>query len=158
VNYQCNDSFAWINKIPNRKQLMYHVHFKEGYENIFYRDVENGQWIEEDLGFTYLAKQVGEQICRQYASLPHVPKLLHWEYQPDKNSLGAFGYFQYRNFNHTLYEIYNAGHRYLYTLMLDNSGNWQVMGTNTEIKKAGNSDFIHEVIAVLKQHCTNARY
>jgi hypothetical protein len=158
VNYQCNESFAWINKIPNRKQLMYHVHFKEGYENIFYRDVETGNWIEEDLGFTYLAKQVGEQINRHYPSLPHAPKILQWEYHPENGVLNAFGYFQYRNFNHTLYEIYNMAHRYLYTLMLDNSGTWQVMGTDAEIKKAGTSDFIHEVIAVLNQHYTNARH
>jgi hypothetical protein len=86
------------------------------------------------------------------------PKYLQWEYHPENGVLNAFGYFQYRNFNHTLYEIYNMAHRYLYTLMLDNSGTWQVMGTDAEIKKAGTSDFIHEVIAVLNQHYTNARH
>src|SRR6476620_4349543 len=38
---------------------MYFVNFPDGYQNIFFSDAETGEWIEEDLGNTQLAKEVG---------------------------------------------------------------------------------------------------
>ena len=75
------ESFAWVTEIPNRHHNMFKVIFKNGYENIFFTDVETGLWVEEDMGFTQLAQDIGAQI-RDFARNPiHVPKILTWHKQ-----------------------------------------------------------------------------
>ena len=44
-------------EVPHRQHNMYKIIFDNGYENVFYTDVESGKWIEEDLGFTQLAEK-----------------------------------------------------------------------------------------------------
>ena len=56
------ETFAWVTEISHRNHNMFKVSFKNEYENIFYTDVETGRWMEEDLGFTRLAEDVGKQI------------------------------------------------------------------------------------------------
>ena len=48
-----------IEEIYHPIHQMVHVIFEDGYENIFFTDIETGQWIEQDMGATALAKAVG---------------------------------------------------------------------------------------------------
>ena len=53
---------AQVTKIDHPYHQSYHVLFEDGYENIFFTDVETGNWIEEDLGETTLAANFGTKL------------------------------------------------------------------------------------------------
>jgi len=53
---------AKVTAIDHPYQQVYHVLFDDGYENIFFTDVETGNWIEEDLGETALAASFGTKL------------------------------------------------------------------------------------------------
>ena len=61
VNF--NDSPTLVNycKVKHRYHGMYRVWIGE-YSNTFFRDVDSGNWVEEDLGFTELAQEFRKNI------------------------------------------------------------------------------------------------
>ncbi len=140
---------AWFEEIYNRRHCMYKVYFENGYENIFYTDVETGRWIEEDLGFTELANQVGSQI-RSFMRQPvHVPKVLTWHKQYMDDRLVSFGFVSFLKGNHKMYEIYSHNKKYMYTLVEMENDEWQIMGNETMNIKKIDTVFIQHVIHVL---------
>ena len=138
---------AWITEIPHRHHSMYKVEFESGYENIFYTDVETGNWIEEDMGFTNLAIQVGEEIKKLRKHTIHVPKLLTWHKQYVDGRLVVFGFFSFLKGSHKMYEVYGNNKKYLYTLVCMENQEWQIMG-NANLSVA-------KIDAELVQHITN---
>lgn len=142
-------------EVPHRQHNMYKVIFQNGYENVFYTDVETGEWIEEDLGFTQLAIQIGKQIKATLQNPYHVPKLLTWHKQVNDNRVILFGFFNYMKGHHKMYEIYDCRSKYLYTLVEMEEDNWQILG-NTNVVN-GNIDplFVQMVTRILPLYSSN---
>src|SRR5438045_3011528 len=59
LKFEDTTSKVIIEEIYNPIHKMVHVIFEDGYENVFFTDIETGEWIEQDLGFTSLARAVG---------------------------------------------------------------------------------------------------
>jgi hypothetical protein len=151
------ETLAWVSEIVHRHHTMYKVSFKNGYENIFYTDVETGKWIEEDLGFTILAHEVGKQIKSFMKNPIHVPKLLTWHKQYINDKLVCFGFFNFMNGNQKFYQIYNANKKYMYTLVDMDNNEWQILGNSSIIGNHIDSAFVRQVIEILPLYTANAR-
>jgi len=151
------ETLAWVSEIVHRHHTMYKVSFKNGYENIFYTDVETGKWIEEDLGFTTLAHEVGKQIKSFMRNPIHVPKLLTWHKQYIKDKLVCFGFFNFMNGNQKFYQIYNANKKYMYTLVDMDNNEWQILGNTSIVGTHIDSAFVRQVIQILPLYTANAR-
>jgi hypothetical protein len=143
------ETIAWITEIAHRHHSMYKVEFESGYANIFYTDVESGQWIEEDLGFTILSQQVGEEIKKLLKNPIHVPKLLTWHKQYVGSRLISFGFFNFRKGSHRMYEIYNSNKKYLYTLVEMHNSDWQIMGNSNLVINSVDTDFVDHITRIL---------
>lgn len=151
------DSFAWVTEIPNRHHSMFKVIFKNGYENIFFTDVETGMWVEEDMGFTELAQDIGEQIKDFLKSPIHVPKLLTWHRQEIDDEMLSFGFFNFRKDKYKMYEIYNANRKYMYTLVEMDNEEWQILGNNSLAVKNIDPLFVEKIIQILPLYWANVR-
>ncbi|MBC7535580.1 MAG: hypothetical protein H7258_07810 [Ferruginibacter sp.] len=151
------ESFAWITEVSNRNHNMFKVIFRNGYENIFFTDVETGKWVEEDMGFTQLARDIGGQIKNFVRNPIHVPKLLTWHKQANDNDVLYFGFFNFMKDKYKMYEIYNSSRRYMYTLVEMDNEEWQIMGNNTASLKNVDPLFIEQVIQILPLYWLNAR-
>lgn len=151
------ESSAWVSEIVHRHHNMYKVSFKDGYENIFYTDVETGYWIEEDLGFTTLAAEVGKQIRGFMRNPIHVPKLLTWHKQSINDKLVCFGFFNFMNGSQKFYQIYNANKKYMYTLVDMDNDEWQILGHSNNLNRYIDTSFVHQVIQILPLYAANAR-
>lgn len=150
------ETFAWVTEIVHRHHNMYKVSFKDGYENIFYTDVETGMWIEEDLGFTELAVEVGFQIKSFMRNPIHVPKLLIWHRQLIDEKPICFGFFSFMNGNQKFYQIYNSNKKYMYTLVDMDNDEWQILGSSASVATRIDTGFVHKVIQILPLYTTNA--
>ena len=151
------ETLAWVTEIVHRHHNMYRVSFKDGYENIFYTDVETGQWIEEDLGFTMLAEDIGKQIKSFMRNPIHVPKLLTWHKQYINGKLLSFGFFNFMNGSQKFYQIYNANKKYMYTLVDMDNNEWQILGNSSILGSQVDSVFVRQVIDILPLYTANAR-
>ena len=151
------ETFAWFSEIVHRHHNMYKITFKNGYENIFYTDVETGKWIEEDLGFTILAHDVGLQIKTFMKNPIHVPKLLTWHKQFINNKLICFGFFNFMNSNQKFYQIYNANKKYMYTLVDMENNEWQILGNSSILGGKVDSFFIQQVIEILPLYTASTK-
>lgn len=157
LNVDGAESFAWVTEIPNRHHNMFKVIFKNGYENIFFTDVETGKWIEEDLGFTELAAEIGTQIKTLSRNPIHVPKILTWHKQVTDDGILCFGFFNFMKEKYKMYEIYNASRKYLYTLVEMDNEEWQLLGSSTGSIEHIDPVFIEQVIQILPLYWANAR-
>lgn len=151
------DTTAWIMEISNRHHNMFKVCFSNGYENIFFTDVETGRWIEEDLGFTDLAQVVGRHLRPFLKSPVHVPRVLVWHHQVYDKKILNFGFFCYNKGKHKLYEIYGANRKYLYTLMDMENDEWQILGNSTISINRIDPVFVEQVIQILPLYSEDYR-
>jgi hypothetical protein len=151
------ETFAWVTELQNRNHNMFKVIFKNGYENIFFTDVESGMWIEEDLGFTSLAHEIGNQI-RNFVKHPiHVPKILTWHKQVTDNNIFIFGFFNFMKDKYKMFEIYNKNKKYLYTLVEMENEEWQILGNNSVPLQNIDREFVQQVIQILPLYWANAK-
>lgn len=151
------ENLAWAAEIANRQHSMFRISFKDGYENIFYTDIESGRWIEEDMGYTELAEKVGGQV-RTFARTPlHVPKLLTWHKQLVNNKLISFGFYSYTNGNQKFYQIFNENKKFLYTIVDMDTDEWEILGNPLSINSRIDTGFIHHVIEALSLYAAKAK-
>jgi hypothetical protein len=155
VNTEGKESIAWITEIPHRHHAMYKVEFESGYENIFFTDVESGGWIEEDLGFTALAIQVGKEIQKLMRNPFHVPKALTWHKQYENNKLVSFGFIHFMKGSHKMYEVYNSNKKYMYTLADMGNDEWQIMGNATLAIHRIDAAFVQRIIQIFPLYNSN---
>jgi hypothetical protein len=157
LQYYGEEITAMAIEIQNRHHHMFKVVFDNGYENIFFTDVETGQWLEEDLGFTALAKEVGKQVKLYSGNLFHVPRMLTWHRQLINDEPICFGFFNYMKDKYKMYEIYHVNKKYLYTLVEMDNDEWQILGNNMQV--LGNIDryFVEQVIQILPLYWANSR-
>lgn len=136
-------------KVMPFRNNMFRVQFENGYENIFYTDVETGAWIEEDLGYTQLAALVGEQINKSFHYPVHVPKILTWQYYQQDLGNKIFGYYNYKMGGCNMFEIYNSNKKYLFTLSENHKNEWQILVTNFNKMCHLNLDLLSQVTSAL---------
>jgi len=147
---------AMVTEIVHRHHSMFKVLFNDGYENVFYTDVESGRWIEEDLGFTHLAYLVGQQIKTFMKNPYHVPKILTWHKQYVDHKLVSFGFFNFMKGRHKMYEIYNSNKKYMYTLVDMDNEEWQILGNSNLVISKIDPIFVQQVIEILPLYSANA--
>lgn len=143
------ETFGSVSRVSNKMHNMFKIVFKDGYENIFYTDVETGQWIEEDLGFTELAMKMGNQIKQFIKSPVHVPKVLVWHKEDNKSNFFKFGFFCFRKGRFKMYEIYNFNKKYMFTLVDMQNDEWQILGNSAVPTNKIDPQFIDSIIRVL---------
>jgi len=144
--------YAWATEVGHRHRGIYRVLFSDEYENIFYRDVETGRWVEEDLGHTALAQQVGHRIAWKMGNPIHVPKLLNWHRSERDGKEFSFGFTWLIKDGCKLYEIYNEGRKYLYSLVESREGDWQITGNPDIMTGNIDKDFLTGVIEALPSY------
>lgn len=147
---------ASVTEVSHRHHSMFKVLFGNNYENVFYTDVETGKWIEEDLGFTQLASQVGEQIKKIMKNPYHVPKILTWHKQFVDHKLVSFGFFNFMKGRHKMYEIYSNNKKYMYTLVDMDNEEWQILGNSNLVISKIDPIFVQQVIEILPLYSANA--
>lgn len=156
-NIDGTETFGSVSRISNKMHNMFRIAFKDGYENIFYTDVETGKWIEEDLGFTDLARQVGNQIGRFIKTPVHVPKLLVWHKDSVENKTYNFGFFCFSKGRFKMYEIYNRNKKYMYTLVDMQNEEWQILGNGSTSVNNIDPFLINHIIQVLPLYSEDLR-
>ncbi len=108
---------AQVTEVENLFQTQYHVLFGDGYQNIFFTDVESGAWIEEDLGETDLAVSFGKRIFQVDGPQEISGKSLTWCRAAYARQLMCFGFHTYRKQGKNYFEIYADNRKFLFTLV-----------------------------------------
>lgn len=143
------NGFACVQEIGPRCQRIYSVLFSNEYQNIFYKDVESGEWIEEDLGYTELAARLGTAITNVTENSIHVPKLLIWHTESDSNTNFTFGFTSLMEHDQRQYEIYGGNKKYLFTLAESEEDNWQILGNSGLINGKLDPEFVFRIVDAL---------
>jgi hypothetical protein len=136
---------AEISEIFHPMHWMFHVHFNDGYENIFFSDVETGKWVEQDLGFTPLAELVGKKIESHIPKDNVVRKSLNWYHEEYGGRSINFGYHLFIVDGFYTYEIFAANKRYMFTLVKVNNELWQLFKVPGMAGWNYNEDYIEEI-------------
>jgi hypothetical protein len=124
-----NDIFsAKVTAINHPYHHLYHVQFEDGYENIFFTDVETGDWVEEDLGVTSLAGNFGRKICLFNSPSRLACKTLSWCKASIADKVISFGFYTYMEDTETVFEVYGDNHKFLYSFRNSSSNTWEVYG------------------------------
>lgn len=156
LNAEGKDIKARVTEITNRHQKQFKLSFEDGYENIFYADVETGNWVEEDLGFTSLASAAGMQLKPFIGSPFHVPKILTWQKQIINDTPVCFGFFNFMNGSQKCYQIYGCNRKYMYTLVDMDNDEWQIAGSNLSQNEQFDTRLAHRIIRILSAYTANA--
>jgi hypothetical protein len=104
---------------------MFHAVFEDGYENIFFADVESGEWVEQDVGFTDLATMIGKKIDHLYY-FDWGKKAITWFEEEEQGKYMRFGYHADHTAGYLVYEIFAPNRRYMFTLVKLQSHVWQL--------------------------------
>ena len=126
LNVDGESQLVKLNEMVHPIHCMFHVSFEDGYENIFFADVESGRWVEQDVGFSSLAEMIGKKINNLYHFSP-VKKTITWCHErDDDDQLVHFGYHQDTSGGYLVYEIFAANRRYMFTLVRLHNHVWQL--------------------------------
>ncbi len=136
-------------RVPNTKHNAFHVRTEDGYENIFFTDVETGKWVEEDLGFTDLAATAGSQLQHLLLNKIHVPKILSWRKLGVGNKSRRIGYFQFMKNEFRMFEIYGSNRKYLFTLAEMENEEWYIVGTSQQRVFQFDPFILYEIVKTL---------
>lgn len=104
---------------------MFHAVFEDGYENIFFIDVESGEWVEQDVGFTSLAAMIGKKVEHLYF-FDWGKKTLTWFEEEENGKQIHFGFHADHTAGYLVYEIFAANRRYMFTLVRLQNHVWQL--------------------------------
>lgn len=105
---------------------MFHALFEDGYENIFFADVESGEWVEQDMGFTNLAAMIGKKIENLYYFDWEKKEITWFEEEEEQGRHLHFGYHVDHSAGYRVYEIFAPNRRYMFTLVKLQSHVWQL--------------------------------
>ncbi|HLO82118.1 MAG TPA: hypothetical protein VK166_14215 [Chitinophagaceae bacterium] len=136
---------AEISEIYHPIHWMFHVSFDDGYENIFFSDVESGKWIEQDMGFTPLAELVGKKIESYIPKDNIIRKSVNWYHEENGNKNIHFGYYRFVVDGYSTYEIYADNKRYMFTLVKLNNELWQLFKVPGMAGWNYNEEYIEEI-------------
>jgi hypothetical protein len=116
-----------VKEIFNPIQPMVSVEFENGYQNIFFVDLETHQWVEQDLGFTRLAEILGGQLAYMIHFFKGPKKTFCWRKESLGEELMHFGFLKYKAAADMVYEIFASNRRYMFTLIRKKQKVWQIM-------------------------------
>jgi hypothetical protein len=145
-------SSAKVRQIPHPHHTLFYVLFEDGYENMFFTDVETGRWVEEDLGETCLAKIFGLEIRRICGNQWHCPKILQWHKVITDGGLIHFGFYRYPPGDCLVYEIYGSNLKFRYNLVKTASQNWEIFGAYNLIIEEENVQQVKLIAEILDTH------
>lgn len=142
---------AEVTAIEHPYQQVYHVLFEDGYENIFFTDVETGNWIEEDLGETALAASFGTKVylLGGQPTLSRNTKPLAWCKAAAANQIICFGFYTYMEGDDTLFEVYGSNHKFLYLFRYDKH-NWEVSDEKQLLEKDNYPRLVKIIISIFR--------
>jgi hypothetical protein len=115
-----------ITEIPNPVQPMTFIEFESGYANVFFIDLETGNWVEQDLGFTELAEVLGPQLLYILNEHSYLKKDFRWCKKELNQKIFQFGFFTYSSGKEKVYEIFAANRRYMFTLIKKARNRWHI--------------------------------
>ena len=133
IYLEINDTLqaAVVKEIAHPRHSVFHVSFENGYENIFFTDVESGKWLEEDLGFTRLAATVGQSVTQHLSEPVLVPRPLVWQ---KNDGITVFGFYNYNYEDNEIYEIYRPNHKFMCYLLRTSNNDWYLLKTHSIFK------------------------
>ena len=133
IYLEINDALqaAVVKEIAHPRHLVFHVSFENGYENIFFTDVETGEWLEEDLGFTKLAETVGLSVSHQLSATMLVPRPLVWQ---KIDGYTVFGFYNYAYEDNEIFEIYRPNRKFMCYLLRTIKNDWYLLKTHSIFK------------------------
>ena len=133
IYLEINDALqaAIVKEIAHPRHLVFHVSFENGYENIFFSDVESGKWLEEDMGFTQLAETVGHSVSHQFSDTVLIPRPLVWQ---KIDGFTIFGFYNYSYEDNEIYEIYRPNRKFMCYLLRTAKNDWYLLKTHSIFK------------------------
>lgn len=138
-----------ITVLRTKQQLSVEAIFENGYQNVFFVDVQSGEWVEEDLGFTQLARIIGESVNSMNLKSVHIPKQLVWHHFKYKKGVKTLGFYGYLDGNTKLFDVFDCNYKYLFTLQSISEDDWMFL-TNSNINMEKIDPIIlQEIITVL---------
>lgn len=138
-----------LSEMAHPIHCMFHAVFEDGYENIFFADVESGEWVEQDVGFTSLASMIGKKIEHFYY-FDCGKKELKWFNEDEHGRHIHFGYHADHTAGYLVYEIFASNRRYMFTLVKLQSHVWQLF----KIPGSGwdyNQDYVQQIPFILDE-------
>jgi hypothetical protein len=126
LNVDGESQLVTLTEMVHPIHCMFHAMFEDGYENIFFTDVETGHWIEQDVGATAMADMIGRKIIHLY-DINQVNKCVIWHAEHDETGkLIEFGYCRDTSGGYLVYEIFSSNRRYMFTLVRLQNHVWQL--------------------------------
>lgn len=119
---------ARVTAITHPHHQLYHVIFEDGYENMFFTDVETGNWVEEDMGETALAVSFGSKANQLNDTSFRPVKPLAWCRASIADMIINFGFYTYKENSQTVFEVYADNHKFLCNLVKNKKGKWIIYG------------------------------
>jgi hypothetical protein len=152
IYLEINDALqaAVVKEIAHPRHSLFHVSFENGYENIFFTDVETGEWLEEDLGFTKLAETVGLSVSHQLSATILVPRPLVWQ---KIDGFTVFGFYNYAYEDNEIYEIYRPNRKFMCYLLRTIKNDWYLLKTHSIFKcKEVDLEAVERITDILEEY------
>ena len=141
---------ARVTPVAHPHHQVYHVAFEDGYENIFFTDAETGNWIEEDLGETSLAANLGAKLS-QVDDMSLVPrKSLAWCRASIADMIINFGFCTHTKNNQTVFEVYADNRKFLCNLVKNKAGKWIMYGSGRPIMEHQYANKVQVIISIFE--------
>jgi len=146
-----NDIYsARVTAIAHPYHEMYHVVFGDGYENIFFTDVETNNWIEEDLGETELAASFGAKVNQLYDTSFRSCKPLAWCRASIADMIINFGFCTYPENGNTVFEVYADNRKFLCNLVKNKKGKWTMSGSHKPVMEYQYTNQVQVIISIFE--------
>ena len=149
LNVDGESQLIKVSEMAHPVHCMFLVQFEDGYENIFFTDIEHKKWVEQDIGFSTLAQQVGKQIAKLY-HFNWINREVEWYAENEVDKLLQFGYSRNTSGGYLVYEIFAANRRYMFTLVRLQNHVWQLFkipGSGWEY----NQEYIQRIPFILEE-------
>ena len=148
LEYENQTCRVIVEEICHPIHHMVHVTFEDGYENIFFSDIETGEWIEQDMGYTSLARSVGKLIEQGNTENIYPRQELTWYHENSGLKPIEFGFIKYESAGHLFYEVFAGNKRYMFTLF-KNKQLWKVFSHTNLHSWNFDSEYFQEVPFIL---------
>lgn len=141
---------ARVIPVAHPHHRMYHVIFEDGYENMFFTDVETGAWMEEDLGETELAQLIGAKINKLDSLAFTSRKSLAWCRASIAEMVINFGFCSYGKDDITVFEVYRDNHKFLCNLVKTKKGKWTIYGSQRPAMEHQYTNQVQVIISIFE--------
>ncbi|MEP7277515.1 MAG: hypothetical protein ABI813_02630 [Bacteroidota bacterium] len=151
LNLENDIGSARVRAIDHPFHQLYHVKFEDGYENTFFTDAETGNWVEEDLGETALAAIFGIKtgMIKGLSAVPCKP--LTWCKAAIASKIISFGFHTCMDDGDTIFEVYGANRKFLYSFRNSGNNRWVVYDTHQLIKVDQYTELVKIIISIFRR-------